>query len=33
MCSTSMFPVSGALQFSASGAISGDQPVISASTA
>ena len=30
MCSTSMLPVSGAAQLSASGAISGDQPVTSA---
>ena len=32
-CSTSMFPVSGAAQLSASGASSGDQPVSSASGA
>ena len=32
-CSTSMLPVSGAEQLSASGAISGDRPVSSASGA
>ncbi len=32
-CSTSMLPVSGAWQLIASGAITGDQPVISATDA
>ena len=33
MCSTSMLPVSGAAQFMASGASSGERPVNSATTA